>query len=100
MLVEVLGEQRVLTATNGRSALDLLREKEGVHLILCDVQMPVMTGADLAIEWLRDPVLCTIPLVLCSAEPDLSRLARTLRTTGFIEKPLAFERVERVAAEF
>jgi len=37
--------QRVLTASNGKEAMEIL-EAEAVHVILCDLKMPVMDGIE------------------------------------------------------
>lgn len=45
-LKELLCERRckVITATNGRQAVDICRENESIDLVLMDIRMPVMDG--------------------------------------------------------
>jgi CheY-like chemotaxis protein len=63
----------VVTASDGREALDLL-ETIRPALILLDVQMPVMDGAEFRQLQRRDPTLIRIPTVVISgaaSEPVL-----------------------------
>jgi PAS domain S-box-containing protein len=75
----------VLEAENGREALELARENSGgVHLLLTDVVMPKMGGAELAEEffaaWPAVPVLCM------SGYTD--RLGKVpARAASYVQKP-------------
>ena len=63
----------VVTASDGREALELL-ETIRPALILLDVQMPVMDGAEFRQQQRRDPALLRIPTVVISgaaSEPVL-----------------------------
>ena len=63
----------VVTASDGREALELLETIRPV-LILLDVQMPVMEGAEFRQQQRRDPALLRIPTVVISgaaSEPVL-----------------------------
>ena len=88
-LVDVLEESgyRVLTAENGRAALEVLRT-ETPNLILLDVMMPVMNGIDFAGEMQKDPNRAAIPIVIFSAHTDHERLADSLRVAGSLGKPV------------
>src|SRR6185503_13456436 len=55
----------VVTASDGREALELL-ETIRPALILLDVQMPVMDGAEFRQQQRRDPALLRIPTVVIS----------------------------------
>ncbi len=57
---------RVLTATNGRQALQLLREDRPDALLL-DLVMPEMDGFQLLQAKNADPALCHIPSIVVSA---------------------------------
>src|SRR4051812_3289101 len=66
MLLEDKG-YRVLTATNGKTALELLRNGDPPNVILLDLMMPVMTGSAF-LEALRNDVeLSRIPVIIMSA---------------------------------
>jgi CheY-like chemotaxis protein len=79
----------VLTAANGRQAIDVLREVgEKPRLILLDLMMPVMDGWAFRAAQLADPALAEIPVVILSAAQDVHRQAQALHVDGFLAKPL------------
>ena len=57
----------VVTAANGREALQVLKSGPRPDAILLDLMMPVMDGWDFRHEQLRDPALRQIPVVVVSA---------------------------------
>ena len=62
-----LGVQTVETAENGVDALSVLRTKK-IDLVLTDICMPLMNGAELAAEMKKEPALEKIPAVAITAE--------------------------------
>jgi two-component system, chemotaxis family, chemotaxis protein CheY len=54
-------------AKNGAEALELLRTT-WVDLVLADLNMPVMTGAEMVAAMAQDSVLRTIPVVVITSE--------------------------------
>ena len=61
---------RVLKASNGRAALEIL-EQESVDVIVSDVMMPVMDGLDMVKAIKADHNTCHIPIILLSAKSSL-----------------------------
>jgi CheY-like chemotaxis protein len=82
---------RVKAAANGREALDRLRDARPPRLILLDLMMPVMNGWQFRDAQTRDPRLASIPVVLFSAEADLSQKAKNLGIAGYLQKPVEFD---------
>ena len=66
MLLEWEG-YRVDCAADGREALDYLRGGGRPALILLDVMLPVLDGAQFREEQRRDPALAGVPVVVISA---------------------------------
>ena len=66
LLLEAEG-YRVAAASNGRQALDLLRDGEKPALILSDFMMPVMNGGEFGVAVRQDPALAHIPFIFMSA---------------------------------
>ena len=63
------------------------------HVIVTDLVMPEMSGADLC-RWLRAQVQTSrIPIVLCSSAPDreLEEVAREVGADGYISKQSGLE---------
>src|SRR5687768_8139795 len=86
-LLEAVGHC-VSRAANGREALDLLRSGPLPDVILLDLFMPVMDGADFRREQQRDPALAAVPVVLVSGAGDLDQWAAALGAIGLLRKPL------------
>jgi len=89
----------VATAKNGADALKEARRIRPC-LILLDFMMPVMGGREFRLLQCSDPQLCAVPVVLTSAHPDAKDIARELRMDDVIEKPVSFEQIELLVAQF
>lgn len=90
-VVEILRDEgyEVVGAMNGADALDRLRDGSSLpSLILLDLMMPVMDGRTFRLELQHDAALASIPVVLLSANSELSRQADDLGVAGFLTKPL------------
>ena len=76
---------RILTASNGQEALEIL-EKEEVHLILLDIMMPVMDGLS-ALAALRQR--CHAPVILLTAKSEDTDkvLGLNLGADDYVTKP-------------
>ncbi len=95
MFIEDMGYSP-LRAQNGQQALDLARE-HGPALIITDLMMPVMDGADL-IQALRAEAAAqgrdSPPIVLLTA--GSTRVANQLPVEALLRKPLDLGQLERV----
>jgi len=80
---------RVLTAENGRQALEIA-EREHPDLIFMDLNMPEMDGAACCAAIKADPVMGAIPVILVtSAGADESvELCKNAGCDGFLTKPI------------
>jgi CheY-like chemotaxis protein len=101
-LLEIEG-LRVAIASNGREALQRLRDGVRPDLILLDLMMPEMSGWEFRGEQLRDPRLAGIPVVILSATPDVGKTAQELKAAGWVRKPFDLDELlemvqERVAS--
>jgi two-component system chemotaxis response regulator CheY len=70
-------------AANGQEALAKLRET-WVDLVLADLNMPVMNGAEMIAAMGQDPVLRSVPVVVVSSEGNLT-LLDSLSERGVLE---------------
>jgi CheY-like chemotaxis protein len=80
----------VQAAANGREALTLLASaklEELPHLILLDLMMPTMDGAQFRAEQRKHPQLAKIPVLLMTAGGDIEGKAIDLGACGYLKKP-------------
>lgn len=82
----------VLSAINGRQALDILAHTR-TDLIFLDYMMPVMNGAAMLHALAADPSLCRIPVVVMSSLPEGAVAERCLGYAAFLRKPFKVEQV-------
>jgi CheY-like chemotaxis protein len=83
----------LVTAANGREALDELRVSAPPDLILLDLMMPVMDGWEFRVAQRAEPALARIPLIAMSA--DRSAKATAIAADAYVGKPLDFEALVR-----
>ena len=92
LIAQVLIEEdyEILTASNGRTAIDLAHEQMP-RLILLDLMMPEMNGWQVIDELRTSPRTCAIPVLLLSARREMARTADELGVTAYLEKPFDIE---------
>jgi CheY-like chemotaxis protein len=80
---------RVLQAKDGYEAIEQLRHRTDIQLVICDVEMPRMNGFEFLKHRQQDSVLADIPVVmLTSRSASKHRLIATeLGATAYITKP-------------
>jgi CheY-like chemotaxis protein len=74
----------IVTASNGRKALDELRQRE-IHLVVTDLKMPVMDGFQLLAHMMNE--FPDIPIIVMTAflTPDIERKVRELDAFELLE---------------
>ena len=86
---DVLNEKyHVLTASNGREALDIL-SKEIIQLVISDVMMPEMDGYELCEKIKSNLEFSHIPVILLTAKSGLQATIQGLEmgADAYVEKP-------------
>lgn len=90
MLMETILSQkyRVLTATNGREALNIVKQ-EKTDLIISDVMMPEMDGNELTKALKSNPETCHLPIIMLTAKAteDDRKKSMILGADDYVVKP-------------
>ncbi len=86
----------VLTAENGREALEIL-EQETPDMIICDVMMPEMDGYSLVEHVRKDVRMNWIPVLFLSAKGQIQDRVKGLSTGADVYMVKPFEPEELVA---
>jgi YesN/AraC family two-component response regulator len=96
---------RILTAANGRQALDILQTAERPALILLDLMMPELDGIGVLEAMQRDERLRDIPVIVLTAqrlsEADMNRLGRgvaSILQKGMFTAEETLAQIEQVLA--
>ncbi|MFL5262150.1 MAG: response regulator [Anaeromyxobacteraceae bacterium] len=89
----------VATARNGADALEKARALRP-ELILLDLFMPVMDGAEFRRRQRDDPDIGGIPVVVVSAAAGLEDRIQALDVAEHLEKPLKIERLFELVARY
>ena len=88
MRLESCGYSNVVTAENGREALEKMRAGP-VDLVLLDIMMPELDGYGVLEEIRADTALRDIPVVVISALEDINSVVRCIElgATDYLTKP-------------
>jgi CheY-like chemotaxis protein len=82
------GGYRIACAGNGREALDYLRSHDETCVILLDMMLPGMDGAEFRRAQLRDRSLAGIPVILMSGAPGVDHRGTELAVRRVVRKPV------------
>ena len=94
-----LGLTEVDGATNGQEALEYLRAQresgEGVQLILCDINMPMMDGLTFLEQAAQEELIADVPVVIITTEGAERLVLRAIAAgaRGYICKPFTSDQV-------
>ena len=91
-IMKQLGFANVEEAENGQDALDKLRA-ESFGFVICDWNMPVMTGIELLRAIRAADKLKTIPVLMVMAEAQKENLVEAIKAgvSNYIVKPFTAE---------
>jgi CheY-like chemotaxis protein len=89
----------VVTAVNGRQALDRLAEAPRPDLVLLDMMMPVMNGPAMLSAMADDPTLNGIPVIILSSLPEETIRARVTGVAAILHKPYTADQIMGTIAQ-
>ncbi|TAN44759.1 MAG: response regulator [Nitrospirae bacterium] len=88
-LLESFPEAEIYESGNGKDVQKILL-KEVVDIVLCDWEMPEMSGLDV-LKWVRStPNLNTLPFIMITGTTDKEHVVECIKSgvTDYIVKPL------------
>jgi CheY-like chemotaxis protein len=87
-LETIIGEagHRVLVASNGKRALEIL-ENEPVNLVIADFMMPLVDGPALMSAMRAEARTADIPIIIMTALPERTVRDRVDGYSAFLRKP-------------
>ncbi|MFA5354618.1 MAG: response regulator [Thermodesulfovibrionales bacterium] len=82
---------RLMTATNGKKAIEIMESAPSIDLMITDLKMPVMSGEEL-IRYMEERHPAT-PVIVMSGHTDPITVEKINRNKPYryIEKPFLFE---------
>ena len=83
-------EMEVLTATNGRQAIDMIQKTPDLSVVLMDIMMPEMDGYETMRQIRNDPQLRTLPILALTAKAMKGDREKCLEAgaSDYIAKPV------------
>ncbi len=100
MLKKNSGVEKVLEASNGVDALNIIRENENIHLILLDIKMPVMDGIEFMENLSSIPEKRKIPVIVLTTDETRRHEAFDKGAFDFLVKPIRehdlHEKIEKI----
>jgi signal transduction histidine kinase/CheY-like chemotaxis protein len=89
----------VVSAGDGREALEYLRGDNTPALVILDMMMPLMEGWSLFEAVKHDPRLASVPIVLLTCLGDSPEDISPQDVSGCLEKPVRMKKLLSIAAE-
>ena len=82
----------IIEATNGKEGIELL-DKENIHLVLLDHELPDMNGMEFLSKIKSDKRFFELPIIMLSDSTDQDMIAKVLKlgANDFLKKPFATE---------
>jgi len=80
--------QEVILAMNGSDAVEILKNRDDIDLVLLDIIMPIMNGIE-AIKVIRaDENLTQVPIIVLTTDETKKTEALEVGANSFITKPI------------
>ena len=91
-----LGIHHVLTAENGKEALEIMNNCGNVDIVLTDMSMPVMDGGTLVHEIRRSPQFAQVPVYVITADVEMQGDYRQIGFDDMLIKPITLDKLKEL----
>jgi CheY-like chemotaxis protein len=83
-------EMEILSATNGRQAIELIQANDDLAMVLMDIMMPEMDGYETMREIRKAPAFATLPILALTAKAMKGDREKCLEAgaSDYIAKPV------------
>lgn len=88
MLMKTGNVQEVIEARNGADAVNVLKERSDIDIILLDIIMPVMGGIEMLKVVRADENLNQLPIIVLTTDETKKNEALEAGANGFLMKPV------------
>jgi len=88
MLMKSAMVQEVIEAKNGSDAIDVLKSRDDIDLVLLDIIMPVMGGIDVLKVVRSDDNLHQVPIIVLTTDETKKGEALEFGANAFLMKPI------------
>jgi two-component system chemotaxis response regulator CheY len=91
---------QIVEASNGSEALEAI-EKNWIDVVVADINMPVMTGAEMVKQMIERDFMATTPVIIVSSEKSAKRMEelKQLGVKAYLNKPFRPEQIKQVIGE-
>jgi two-component system chemotaxis response regulator CheY len=91
---------RIVEAANGNEALQAM-EESWIDVVVADINMPVMTGAEMVEQMVARDFMATTPVIIVSSEKSAKRIEelKRLGVKAYLNKPFRPEQIKQVIGE-
>jgi putative two-component system response regulator len=93
ILYKELYKVQTLEASNGREALDICQEESDIHLILLDIEMPIVNGIEFLQRYLGNPLFKHAPVIAISSNDLFKKDAFNAGAHDFLVNPITEEKL-------
>lgn len=92
----------MVTVPDGKDAFEYLQANSDIHLLITDMNMPVMDGVELTRKVREMPQWAELPIIMATteSEKDQSDLARAAGVNDFLSKPFTGEQLKEKIGQF
>jgi putative two-component system response regulator len=93
LLKKELYKVEIVEAVDGKNALDVCRNNLDIQLILLDIEMPIMDGAEFLKHYIKDKTLPKIPILAISSNDMRIKEILDVGADAFLMKPVTEEKL-------
>ena len=90
----------VTTANNGKDALDRLSVISKPDIVLLDLMMPVMNGAEFLLQQKGLGCLTDVPVLIMSADRHTEQKSIAMGVKGHLKKPLELDELLEAVKQY